>query len=39
VGPLTRVRALGEQAAKGIERCRRLAQDPMGVLVDEADRR
>jgi len=39
VGPLARVGALGEEAAKGVERCRRLAQDPVRVLVDEGDGR
>jgi hypothetical protein len=39
VGPLARVEALGEEAAKGVDRCRRLAQDPVRVLVDEADGR
>jgi hypothetical protein len=39
VGPLTRVRTLGEETAEGVERIRRLPQDPVSVLVDEADRR
>ena len=39
VGPLARVGALGEEAAKGVERCRRLAQDPVRVLVDEGNAR
>jgi hypothetical protein len=39
VGPLARVGALGEEAAKGVERCRRLAQDPVRVLVDEGNGR
>jgi hypothetical protein len=38
VGPLPRVGALAEQAAKGVERCRWLTQDPVRVLVDETDR-
>lgn len=37
MGPLAWVRALGEQAAKGVERRRRLTQDPVCVLVDEID--
>ena len=39
VGPLTRVRTLGEETAEGVERFRGLPQDPVGVLVDEGDRR
>lgn len=39
VGPLTRVRALGEETAEGVERLRWLPQDTVRVLVDEADRR
>jgi hypothetical protein len=38
VGPLARVGALGEQAPEGVEGSGRLAQDPVRVLVDEADR-
>jgi hypothetical protein len=38
VGPLPRVRALGEETAEDVERRRRLAQDPVRVLVGEADR-
>jgi hypothetical protein len=33
--PLARVATLGEQAAEIVERGRRLAQDPVRVLVDE----
>jgi hypothetical protein len=39
VAPLARIGTLGEETAKGVERCRRLAQDPVRVLVDEADGR
>jgi hypothetical protein len=38
VRPLARIGALGEEAAKLVQRPRRRAQDPMSVLVDEADR-
>jgi hypothetical protein len=39
VGPLPRVRALGEKTAEDVEGRRRLAQDPVRMLVDQADRR
>jgi hypothetical protein len=38
VRPLARVGALGEQPAELVQRGRRRGEDPVGVLVDEADR-
>ena len=38
VRPLTRVGALREQAAELVQARRRPAQDPVRVVVDEADR-
>jgi hypothetical protein len=38
VRPLPGIRALGEQAAELVERRRRRAQDPVGVVVDQRDR-
>ena len=35
--PLARVAALGEQTPELVQRARRLAQDPVRVLVDERD--
>jgi hypothetical protein len=35
VGPLPRIGALREQAAELVERRRRLAEDPVRVVVDE----
>jgi hypothetical protein len=37
VRPLARVEALGEEAAELVERRRRRTQDPVRVVVDEAD--
>jgi hypothetical protein len=39
VGPLVRVGALGEQTPKDVERCGRLENDPVRVLIDEVDSR
>jgi hypothetical protein len=38
MGPLARVQAFGKEAAKDIERRRSFAQDPVRMLVDEANR-
>jgi hypothetical protein len=38
VRPLTWVGALGEQPAELVQRPRRLAQNPVRVMVDEPDR-
>jgi len=38
MGPLTRVQTFGEEAAKDIERRRSFTQDPVRMLVDQADR-
>jgi hypothetical protein len=38
MGPLSRVQAFGEEAAKDIERRRSFTQDPVRMLVDQADR-
>jgi hypothetical protein len=38
MGPLSRVQAFAEEAAKDIERRRSFAQDPVRMLVDQADR-
>jgi hypothetical protein len=38
VWPLTRIGALAEEPAELVEAYRRLAQDPVRVLVDEPDR-
>jgi hypothetical protein len=38
VRPLARVGALGEEPAELVERRRRRGEDPVRVLVDEADR-
>jgi hypothetical protein len=38
MGPLSRVKAFGEETAKDIERRRSFTQDPVRMLVDQADR-
>jgi len=37
VRPLPRIGALREEPAELVEACRRLAQDPVRVVVDETD--